>query len=73
MGNEKVIARVSIGDQEAMSVCAGIKSALQLAGLPEDTTIHFRTSTGEEIRALEIVAEDIGDVAKLYTMIARVD
>lgn len=73
MTNERTIARVAIGDNEAMSVCEGIRSALQLAGLPEDTVMPFHLSTGEHILALEITSEPVGDVAMLYTMIARVE
>lgn len=73
MGSEKVIARVTLGDRAAISVCEGIKFALKQAGLPEDTDIPFHLSTGEEIRALEVVAEYVSDVATIYTMIARVD
>lgn len=72
MGNEKTIARVTFDGDQAVAICEGIKSALKLANLPDDIIMPLRLSTGETIRALEIVAEPVGDVATLYTMIARV-
>lgn len=76
MGNERVIARVLIGDNEVGSIMEGIRSALQLAGLPEDTIMPFQLSTGERIITLEITADTVGTVGgtlgPLYTMVARV-